>query len=59
MAALFLRVQGLQLPELRRAVDAQDWTRGAAAMTRIRRLVGVNLLIGLAVIALASARPWF
>jgi uncharacterized membrane protein len=59
MTALFLRVQGLQLPELRRAVGAEDWAGGAAAMVRIRRLVGVNLLIGLAVIALASARPWF
>ena len=59
MVALFLRVQGLQLPELRRAVDAQDWDGGAAAMVRIRRLVGGNLAIGLAVIALAAARPWF
>lgn len=59
MVALFLRVQGLQLPALRRAVDAQDWVAGAAAMVHIRRLVGVNLAIGLAVVALASLRPWF
>lgn len=59
MVALFLRVQGLQLPALRRAVGAQDWAAGAAAMVTIRRLVGVNLAIGLAVIAMASWRPWF
>lgn len=59
MVALFLRVQGLQLPQLRRAVAAEDWAEGAAVMGRIRRLVGANLLIGLAVVAIAAARPMF
>lgn len=59
MTALFLRIQGLQLPQLRRAVVEQDWTAGAGAMVKIRRLVGANLCIGMAVVALASARPWF
>lgn len=57
MVALFMRVQSLQLPELRRAVEAQQWTEGAAVMGRVRRLVGCNLLIGLAVVAIAGARP--
>ncbi len=59
MAALFLRAQGLQLPELSSSVEAQDWASGAAALARILRLMGVNLVLGVAVIALASARPWF
>jgi len=59
MTALFIRVQSLQLPELRRAVDTEQWAEGAAVMGRIRRLVGVNLLIGLAVVAIAAARPSF
>jgi len=41
---------------LRKAVDAQDWPTGGATLGRIRRLVGVNLLIGLAVVAIAGAR---
>lgn len=56
MLALFLRIALLQLPLLRKAVDAQDWPTGGATLGRIRRLVGVNLLIGLAVVAIAGAR---
>lgn len=59
MVALFIRIQSLQLPDLRRAVEAQDWAAGAAALGRIRRLVGINLLIGLALVAIAAARPMF
>ena len=59
MVALFLRIHSLQLPELRRAVDAEQWAEGAAALGRIRRLVGVNLIIGLAVVVIAAARPGF
>lgn len=59
MVALFLRIHSLQLPELRRAVDAEQWAKGAAALSHIRRLVGINLIIGLAVVALAAARPVF
>jgi uncharacterized membrane protein len=59
MVALFIRIQGLQLPELRRAVEAEQWADGAAALGRIRRLVGSNLIIGLLVVAIAAARPMF
>ena len=57
MLALFLRVQALQLPALKRAVQAQDWPAGGAALGHIRRLVGINLLIGLVVIGIAAMRP--
>jgi uncharacterized membrane protein len=57
MLALFLRIQALQLPELRRAVTAEDWPSGGAVLGRIRRLVGINLLLGLLVVVIASARP--
>lgn len=56
MLALFLRIALLLLPELRKAVEGQNWPAGAAVLGRIRRLVGVNLLIGLSVIAIAGAR---
>ncbi|SEI06927.1 CopD family protein [Pseudomonas asplenii] len=59
MLAVFLRIQSLQLPELRTAVEAQEWTEGAAVLGRIRRLVGINLLIGLALVAIVAARPMF
>lgn len=57
MLALFLRIQALQLPAMRRAVQAQDWSAAGASLGRIRRLVAFNLLLGLAVVVLAAARP--
>ncbi|WP_300651636.1 CopD family protein [Pseudomonas sp.] len=59
MLALFLRVQALQLPELRRAVAAEDWPSGGAVLGRIRRLVGINLILGLVLISIAATRPGF
>lgn len=57
MTALFIRIQALMLPELRTAVTGQDWPAGAGVLGRIRQLVGINLLVGLAVVAIAAARP--
>ena len=57
MTALFIRIQGLMLPELRKAVDAKDWPAGAAVLGRIRRVVGLNLIVGLLLVAVAAARP--
>ncbi|MGV8920785.1 MAG: CopD family protein [Pseudomonas sp.] len=59
MVALFIRIQGLQLPELRRAVEHEQWQEGAAVLGRIRRLVGINLMVGLALVAVAASRPGF
>ncbi|WP_449117746.1 CopD family protein [Pseudomonas viridiflava] len=59
MVALFLRIHSLQLPELQHAVETEQWSEGAAALGRIRRLVGINLIIGLAVVVIAAARPGF
>ena len=59
MTALFIRIQALMLPELRTAVAAQDWPAGAGILGRIRRLVGINLLVGLLLVAIAAARPMF
>ena len=59
MVALFIRIQSLQVPELRKAVEAQAWADGAAVMGRIRRLVGGNLIVGLVLVVIAAARPTF
>lgn len=59
MLALFLRVQILQLPALRNAVGAADWPCGATVLAGIRRLVGINLILGLLVVAIAAVRPAF
>jgi uncharacterized membrane protein len=59
MTALFIRIQALLLPELRTAVAAQDWPTGAATLGKIRKLVGINLIVGLVLMAIAAARPMF
>jgi uncharacterized membrane protein len=59
MVALFIRIHSLQLPELRRAVAAEQWPEGAAVLGRIRQLVGINLIVGLVLVAVAAARPGF
>ena len=59
MLALFLRIQALQLPELRGAVQAENWPAGGAALGKIRKLVGGNLLIGLLLVSIAALRPSF
>ncbi|MFK7606845.1 MULTISPECIES: CopD family protein [unclassified Pseudomonas] len=59
MVALFIRVQSLQVPELRRAVEAQECAAGAAVMVKIRRMVGCNLMVGVVLVAIAAARPMF
>lgn len=59
MLALFLRIQLLQYPQLKRAVESQQWPQGGEILGRIRRLVGSNLLVGLALVAIAAARPGF
>ncbi|BBN53197.1 membrane protein [Pseudomonas chlororaphis subsp. aurantiaca] len=59
MTALFIRIQSLQLPALRQAVAAEDWPIGATTLGNIRKLVGINLIIGLLLVAVAAARPMF
>jgi uncharacterized membrane protein len=54
MMLIFLHVYFVPYRRLRRAVTAADWPAGAKALAQIRQLVGVNLLLGLLVSAIAS-----
>lgn len=55
MIALFGHLFFAPYRRLRRAVSAQDWSLGAAALGQIRRIVGINLILGLATICIAIA----
>ena len=48
-----------EMSDARQAIAAQDWPAGGVALGRIRQLVGYNLLLGLALTAIAAARPGF
>ncbi len=55
MIALYLHVYFAPYRRLRRATAQQDWPAGAAALAGIRRLVGLNLALGLLLTALVAA----
>jgi uncharacterized membrane protein len=57
MMAIFLHVYFAPYGRLKRAVVAEDWKAGGAALSQIRVLVGVNLLLGLANVAVALLGP--
>jgi uncharacterized membrane protein len=53
MMALFLHVRFAPYPRLRRAIEAREWPVAAANLDAIRKLVAVNLALGVLVFALA------
>jgi len=57
MMAIFLHVYFAPFGRLKRAVAAEDWKAGGAALAQIRMLVGVNLLLGVANVAVALLGP--
>jgi uncharacterized membrane protein len=53
MILIYGHLVASSLKRLRAAVAANDWPSGGAAMTMVRRLVGVNLVLGLVTITVA------
>ena len=54
MMLIFLHIFFAPFKRLKRAVAAEEWAAGGESLVQIRKLVGINLLIGLAIIAIAS-----
>ncbi len=53
MMLIFAHVFFAAYKKLKRAVAAAEWKAGGAALGQIRRLIGINLSIGLVTIAVA------
>ncbi len=51
MTAIYGYIRAALYPRLRAAVAASEWPRGGQAMAGIRRWVGVNLALGLLIVA--------
>ena len=51
MMLIFAHVYFAPTKKLKRAVAAQDWKAGGAALGQIRKLIGINLILGLVTIA--------
>ena len=54
MMLIFLHVFFAPFRRLKQAVAAEDWSAGGKRLAQIRMLVGINIIIGLLVIAIAS-----
>ncbi len=54
MMLIFLHVFFAPFKRLKRAVAAEDWPAGGRALAQMRVLIGVNLLIGMVLVAIAS-----
>ncbi len=55
MMLIFAHVFFAPTKKLKRAVAALDWKAGGAALGLIRKLIGINLIIGLVTIAVVFA----
>ena len=53
MSAIFMHIYFAPFGRLKRAVAAEDWKTGGAALNQIRMLVGVNLALGLVNVTVA------
>ena len=53
MSAIFMHIFFAPFARLKRAVTAEDWKAGGAALNQIRMLVGTNLILGIINVAVA------
>jgi uncharacterized membrane protein len=53
MMLIFAHVFFSPYKRLTRAVQAKDWPAGGAALAQIRKLVGLNLILGLLTVVVA------
>jgi uncharacterized membrane protein len=54
MMLIFLHVYFAPFQRLKRAVAAEDWAAGRRHLARMRVLIGINLLLGLATVVIAA-----
>jgi len=54
MMAIFGHVFFAPFRRLKRAVSEQDWETGGKQLAQIRRMVGINLILGLMVVVMAG-----
>lgn len=59
MMLIFLHVFFAPFKRLKQAVAAEDWPTGGRHLAQIRVLVGINLLLGLATVAIAAGGRFY
>jgi len=58
MMLIFTHLYFSPFSRLRAGVAASDWPRAGAALGQIRKLVGINLALGLLTVAIAKLGPY-
>ncbi|MDH5284998.1 MAG: CopD family protein [Betaproteobacteria bacterium] len=53
MAAIYGFIVAVPYPRVRAGVDAGQWEAAGAALAQVRRLVGINLILGLVTVTVA------
>jgi len=59
MILIFLHVFFAPFNKLKNAVEKQEWPKGAAALNQIRMLVGLNTVLGMLAIIIATAGRFY
>jgi uncharacterized membrane protein len=59
MMLIYMHVYFAPFRRLKEAVLVQDWPTGASKLNQIRKLIGINLSLGLVVVIVASAGRYF
>ena len=59
MMLIYMHVYFAPFRRLKEAVLVQDWPTGAGKLNQIRKLIGINLSLGLVVVIVASAGRYF
>ena len=59
MVAIYLHVFFAPFKRLKNNVIIEDWPAAGAQLNQIRRLIGINLSLGLVVVAIASGGRYF
>ena len=59
MIGLYCHVYFALFGKLKRFVSAQSWAEAGATLNKMRLIIGINLVLGLAVIAVASGGRYF
>lgn len=55
MILLYLHLYFAPYPRLREAVVTENWSEAAKQLARIRRIIGINLILGVIVVVIATA----
>lgn len=59
MAAIFGWLKHVPVKALKEAVAEENWAKGGENLARIRQMVGVNLILGLLLVSIASGGRYF